>query len=109
MPRPPRATTKHDVALAEVHGKWTRNVALARGFIVVLGIAASALPLWALQGIVEPLAGHTTKVDVNIVVSIALSLSVVINGLQYVKGRSRRSELQRQRERLAAFEGEVAE
>lgn len=64
----------------------------------------SYFPLVALQGIVEPLAGETTKVDINVVVSVAIALSLVLNVFQYLKGRSRRNELKRQRSRLDAFE-----
>lgn len=102
---PRKSPTKHDVALAEVRRKASREAILSRGFVIVAGIAALYLPITALQGIVEPLAGHTTKVDVNFVVSVGLALSLVLNGLQFVKGRNRRYELKRQRGRLEAFEG----
>src|SRR5215213_1828638 len=97
---PGRATTKHDVALAEVERKTARELMAVQALGIVLSIAASALPILALRGLVEPLAGKETIVDVNLVVSVTLAISVVLNGLQYLKGRSQRGELQRQRARL---------
>jgi hypothetical protein len=99
-----RATTKHDVALGEVHRKAARELAIIRAASIVLGIAASALPIYALKGLVEPLAGKSTIVDVDVVVSVSLAASLVVNGFQYLKGRSQRSELERVRDRLGALE-----
>jgi hypothetical protein len=96
--------SKHDVALAEVRRKANREAILARGFMAVAGLAVLYFPLSAIPEIVEPFAGRTTKVDVNLVVSITIALSLVLNGLQFVKGRSRRAELKRQRERLEELE-----
>ncbi len=93
-----KAITKHDVALAEVHRKASREVILARGFIWAVALAASTLPINALHGIVGPLAGETTIVDFNFVVSITLAASLLLNGFQYLKGRSQRSGLERQRD-----------
>jgi hypothetical protein len=100
-----RGSTKHDVALAEIRRKANREAILARGLVAVAVIGISYFPLSAIPGIVEPFAGETTTVDVNFVVSIAIGLSLALNLLQFIKGRSRRSELKRQRIRLDAFEG----
>lgn len=99
-----RGPTKHDVALAEIQRKASREAIIARGVVVVAVVLASYFPIVALQGIIEPLAGETTKVDVNVVASISLALSLVLNGFQFLKGRSRRNELKRQRNRLSGFE-----
>jgi type IV secretory pathway TrbD component len=102
---PRKSPTKHDVALAEIARKARREAILFRGLVAVAVILALYLPISALQGIVEPLAGKTTKVDVNVVVSIAVALSLALNGFQYLKGRSRRNELKRQRDRIKTLEG----
>ncbi len=102
------SATKHDVALAEVSRKAYREAILARGLVAVAVIAASYFPLSAIPDIVEPFAGETTTVDVNLVVSVAIGLSLTLNLLQFIKGRSRRGELKRQRIRLEALEGAEA-
>lgn len=102
-----RAPTKKDVDLAEVKRKGEVQTRYAYGIVGALWIAVSSLPILALQEIVEPLAGNTTIVDVNLVFSITIALSVIANGAQYFKGRSQRAELRRQRERFDALEREV--
>jgi hypothetical protein len=102
------SATKHDVAFAEVARKASREAILARGLVAVMVIGASYFPLSAIPDIVEPFAGETTKVDVNLVVSIAIGLSLTLNFLQFIKGRSRRNELKRQRTRLDILEGAEA-
>jgi hypothetical protein len=101
----PRATTKHDVALAEVERKLAREVTIARGLVLVFSIVASSLPILALQEIVTPLAGHTTQVNVNLAFSFTVAVSVVVNIFQAAKTRSQRHELERQRERVTELEG----
>jgi hypothetical protein len=105
---PRGSTSKNDVALAEVRRKADREAILARGLVAVAVIAVSYFPLSAIPDIVEPFAGETTRVDVNLVVSIAIVLSLALNGFQFIKGRSRRNELKRQRTRLEALEGAEA-
>lgn len=102
-----KSATKRDVELAEIQRKANRDVTLARGGVWVAMIIASAVPLYALHWVVDPLAGKTTNVDVNIVVTISLALSLVWNFGQLSKGRSRRDELQRQRGRLDQLESEL--
>lgn len=101
----PKSTNKHDVALAEVARKAARETIVARGLVTVVVLAVSALPIIALRSIIEPLAGRTTNVNVSLVFSVTIAISVVLNGLQYFKGRSQRAELQRQRERLQSLGG----
>jgi uncharacterized membrane protein YidH (DUF202 family) len=96
--------SKHDVALAEVQRKANRETILAWGFVAVAVLAVSYFPLSTIPDIVEPFAGKTTTVDVNVIVGITATLSLSLNVLQFVKGRSRRRELKRQRNRLDALE-----
>lgn len=103
-----RSTNKHDVALAEVRRKAKRDAILAQGLVIVAVVTAATLPLLALRGIVEPLAGRTTKVDVSFVLSLAFALSVMLNALQFLKGLGRKSTIERQRRRLSDLEEVVA-
>jgi len=57
-----------------------------------------------MKGIITPLAGKTTKVDINIALAVTVTLSVVVNGFQAVKGGFRRRELNRLRQRCDDLE-----
>jgi hypothetical protein len=81
---------------------------LANGFVVAIAIAASAVPIWALQGVIEPLAGKTTQVNANVVISISVAVSIMINVAQAALARSRQSELRRLRARVSQLEPQLA-
>jgi hypothetical protein len=100
----PKATNKWDFEIAKMQGKTDVLRTLVYGIIVALCIAAAALPLWMMHGIIQPLAGKKTEVSLNLPITIALGISVVANLAQHVKGRSRRGELKRQRERAEKYE-----
>lgn len=101
-----KPTTKHDVALAEVERKAKRETILAYGAVTTIVILAAAIPVLAMQGLVEPLAGRKTSVNVDVVVSITVAISLMVNGFQFVKGRSQSNELKRLRSRLAELEAD---
>lgn len=69
-------------------------------------ICSCAVPLAVLRLVIDPLAGKTTIVNANIVISITVALSVAINVGQYVKSSSQRAEMKRMRERLDQLEGQ---
>jgi hypothetical protein len=98
------STNKWDLEIAKVENKTALWQVFAYGVVVALCVAASALPLWMMHGIIQPLAGKTTNVSLNVPISIGLGLSVVVNIGQHIKGRSRKSELKRQRERAEKYE-----
>lgn len=100
-----KSTTKHDVALAEVQRKASREAILARGMVFAVVVAAATLPINALQGIIEPLAGQTTVVNVNVVLGATVAISVVVNLFQFMKGSSQRRSLKRLRDRVTELEG----
>jgi hypothetical protein len=75
-----------------------------QGLTIVLAILASALPLSIVADAVEPFAGEKTEVNVNLALTIAISVSVVVNGLQWLKSRSHRSEIRRLRQRIKTLE-----
>src|SRR5437879_4024298 len=93
----PRKPTKIDVELRRLELRYRTLHVLSYAVVGALWIVASALPLYFLRGIVKPLAGKTTKIDINIALAVTLSLSVVLNGIQYLKGTFRRSEMKRLR------------
>lgn len=73
-----RPTTQLDVSLAEISRRANRDAIIARGVVTVAAIAASYMPLMALQGIAESLPGHTIKIDVTVVVNIVVALSLAL-------------------------------
>lgn len=102
-----RAPTKREVDLAEIKRKGDVQIKLAYGVVGALWIAVSAVPIYALQWVVEPLAGTTTSVDANVGFTVAVTLSIIVNVAQQTKTRSQRTELRRQRKRLATLEQEA--
>ncbi len=104
LQNPNKTTNKWDYEIAKMQstvGLWR---VVAYGGVVALCIVASALPLWMMHGIIQPLAGKKTEVDLNVPVSIALGLSFVVNVGQHIKGRSRKAEIKRQRARAEKHE-----
>lgn len=71
-----------------------------------LWICSLAVPLLALRSVMEPLAGKTTVVNANIVISITIAISIAVNIGQFIKSSSQRAEIQRMRERSQRLEGE---
>jgi hypothetical protein len=69
---------------------------------------AVALPLYMVQGIVKPFAGHKTDVHASAAITVGISISVVLNGLQWLKDRSQKRELKRLRRRAEELEREKA-
>ncbi len=70
------------------------------GVLIVVGIYVLQYPL-------AQIAGKQTSLDINIVASIGLSASLVVNGLQAVRDRRRRSELRRCRARRGELEEDL--
>jgi hypothetical protein len=105
--QPTKREIERETELAKVRRSAEVWTIVAYGIVVALSIAACALPLLALQSVVEPLAGKTTKVEANIVVSVSLAFSIGINGLQWVKGRGQRSEIKRLRHRERELENRI--
>ena len=101
--------SRQEVELARVHGSIEVRRLYAKGFVGLLWIVASSVPIWALRAVIEPLAGKTTNVHANIVISASLTLSLGVNGLQYLKIRSQRAEIERMRERATGLEQKALE
>jgi hypothetical protein len=101
---PNKTTNKWDYEIAKMKGAVDLWRIVAYGGVIALCIGASALPLWMMHGIIQPLAGKKTEVDLSVPISIALGLSVVVNVGQHIKGRSRRAEIKRQRVRAEKHE-----
>jgi hypothetical protein len=69
-----------------------------------MAIAVFALPIWLFMSGLQPLAGRTTKVSFNIVVSATIAVSFAANITQFVRGYSRKNTIQRLRTRLRDLE-----
>lgn len=102
-----KTTNKWDFEIAKIQSKTELWRVVAYGGVVVACLATSALPLWMIHGIIQPLAGKKTEVDLSVPVTFALGLSIVVNLGQHIKGRSRRAEIKRQRERAERHEWEA--
>lgn len=77
-------------------------------------LASLWIPLTAVQGIIEPLAGRETIINANIFVSVGVSVSIAINVGQAVVSSSRKKRLEEARDRtdyleqrLGIMKGEV--
>lgn len=75
-----------------------------------LRIAAIAIPLWVVGGIIDSFAGEKTVVNLNFrfVFSVALSITLV-GGVLAWKLRQQSRELRRCRERITKLESELEE
>ena len=105
--RTPKGTNKWDFEIAKIESKTDLWRTLVYGVGLALCIAAAALPLWMMHGIIEPLAGKKTEVSLNLPITIGLGLSVVVNFAQLIKGRSRKAEIQRARKRAERYEAKA--
>ncbi len=79
-----------------------------RGLSLAVCIAATTLPLLTIKGIVEPLAGKATHVDLNMPITFIMSASIVFNVVQVVRAAIRKGaieELRRQKDLLEAGTG----
>lgn len=79
------------------------------GVFALLAILASALPLYVFGQVVEPFAGRKTVFQANVALSASVSISLVVNGLQFMKGQQRKSELKRLRRRITELEDRINE
>jgi hypothetical protein len=93
-----------DIELAKIHAAAERNRMVGQGVRGALIVMSFAIPIWAMQGLVEPLAGKTTIVKASIVVSISLTASIGGNFFQWLKGRERRHTIGRLRTRITDLE-----
>jgi len=99
-----RAPSKNDVEMTRLKMRRDIGMVLAYGGVALVCLLGSALPLWAIRGSVQALAGKKTIVDLSVAVSLTLALSGVINILQLIKGKSRKSEMERMRARMERAE-----
>lgn len=106
---------EHEVELAKIQLEMKRLPHrydllrhLVTGLMYALSIVAAAVPLLVLRSVLAPFAGQETTVDVDVAVQVVLTASVVVNGLQYVKGRTRKQELRRERTRVERLEERLA-
>jgi hypothetical protein len=102
--RPPN---KHDVELRRLDVRGDVAKVFAYGVVVAVCLAASALPLLVIVHIIQPLAGKKTIINANLLISVSISASVAINGIQWIKGWSRKQEVRRLRALNQEYEGRL--
>lgn len=100
-------TNKYDVEIQRLASRGEMWRILANGLVIGSWIAASALPLWMVQGIIEPLAGKTTEINATLIASVGVSVSIAVNVAQGMLGQSRKHELRRLRKRVEQFEPQL--
>lgn len=99
-----RAPSKADVELAEVHEKAELWHSVIHGTTIIAAIAALAVPLLIVKGIVEPFAGRTTVLHANVALGCACGMSVLMNIAQFVRGSFRKRTIKRTRKRTDELE-----
>jgi hypothetical protein len=106
-----KPATRRDVDLVKAQTEFAavtataeRNRTIGQGVRGAMIIVACTAPIWAMQGLVEPLAGRTTVVKASIVLSASFTVSLVGNGFQILKGRTQRRTIRRLRARITDLE-----
>lgn len=97
-----------DRETADIARRYALQKTALRGGLWIAGVLASWVPINALRQIVVPFAGKNTDITVNIVVgvTITLGISLTFNAVQWLRGRERVREINRQRERADRYETE---
>jgi len=107
-PRAPvKGTNKWDYEIAKVRSRDSLYRVLAYGLVVAACLAVVTLPLGAMHGIIQPIAGKKTEIVLNVPIEIAFGISFVVNIALGIKGRSQRSEIKRNRARADKYEGDL--
>ena len=103
--------TRREVEMAQAQGELAKARAsiekwgyLGRTLQWGFSIAALSLPLLALRSVIEPLAGRTTEVNANIIISVSLVVSITLAGAAMFKIFSQRTEMKRMRKRIEELE-----
>jgi hypothetical protein len=101
VPNPPRPAksgiTKWDVEMAKAHNHATSSAARWKAITWIGCTLATALPLWMLQGIVKPIAGHTTIIQASVALGVGAGVSISLNVGQLILARTRRDTIKRLR------------
>ena len=95
------------VELLEMRSSHELKVLVAKGFFGLAGLAVASYPLRIVSDMVRPFAGVSTNLDVNVTLSIVVTVSVVANIAQWARGRARKQELKRLRNRVDDLEGRL--
>lgn len=96
--------TSNDVEIQRIKARYDLWKLIVVGVFAVLGILALALPIDLLQPMVNAVAGHTTDIKVDGPLEGATGLSVVVNIGQFARGKGRKREVQRLRDRADRLE-----
>lgn len=106
-PRRGGGPSKNEVELARIESQHKVRMAWAYGLTRAACIALAAAPFYALSLSVEPLAGATTRLEINVALGIGFALSVAVNIGMVFKWRSERADIKRLREWRAEHEDTV--
>jgi hypothetical protein len=91
--------------LRKLESRYDLWQTVVKGLIAVACVLVAAVPIRVFgHEIVDPVAGKTTVVDVDVVLKWSLAFSAALNGIQFGWARQRRRELQRQRDDLDEYE-----
>jgi hypothetical protein len=96
--RPPKSgITKWDVEMAHARNEATSIAARWKAVTWIGCTLSTALPIWMLQGIVKPIAGHTTVIQASVVLGVGAGVSISLNIGQLVLAWTRRNTIKRLR------------
>lgn len=110
-----KSATRRDVELAQTQVDLAKAQALAERYRMIgqgvrsaFIIVSFTAPILAMKGVIEPLAGKTTVVNVSIVVSIVATVSITGNLFQALKSREQRNTIKRLRAKSTDQERQLA-
>lgn len=108
-----RAPARRDVELAQARAELaTANASVEKWRYLgpalqgAAWIIACAVPLLALRIVIDPLAGKTTVVNANIIITVSLTFALAANAGQAVKLMEQRRTITRMRDRIQKLEDE---
>lgn len=106
-----RQPSRRDVELVQANAEITKARARIEKWRYVgnaltwgVGIASCALPIWALGEALRPFAGESSSIDINVLVSVSIVVSLTLGGAALVKIIKQRSTIRRLRKRIEDLE-----
>jgi hypothetical protein len=96
--KPPKSgITKWDVEMVKARNEGKRIAARWKAITWIGCTLAVSLPIFALKGIVEPIAGHTTVINASLALGTVAGVSITLNLGQAILWLTRRKTIQRLR------------
>ncbi len=100
-----RGANKWDVELVRARTRGRALMTVTSRASYALCIAATALPIWMMQGVIKPLAGKTTEIVANVPITLIMSASIFINltqGIAHLIRKRSFKELRHEKDILEA-------